>query len=85
MVAILTLGLVSKQFWSWLDGEKFSSCYKLKFKNTNSTVEYEALLLEIVVAKEKGIRMLRVVGDAKLNIKQVINTFTLKNERLKHY
>lgn len=65
--------------------EKFPFAFKLEFKNTNNTVEYEALLLGLEEAKKKGIKMLQAKGDAELIIKHVRSIFTMKNERLKHY
>lgn len=38
------------------DGYKFPFSFKLEFSNTNNTTEYEALLLDLSVAKEKGIK-----------------------------
>ena len=37
-------------------GEKFPKAYKLAFETTNNTAEYEALLLGLEYAKEKGIK-----------------------------
>lgn len=47
-------------------GEKFPKAYKLAFDTTNNTAEYEALLLGLEFAKEKGIKKLQVMGDAEL-------------------
>ena len=41
--------------------------FKLQFGNTNNIVEYEALILGIVTAKEKGIKILNMwLADFKL-------------------
>lgn len=47
-------------------GENFPFSFKLEFKNTNNTAEYEALLLGIEQAKKKGIKLLCAKGDAEL-------------------
>ncbi|XP_059068434.1 uncharacterized protein LOC131858954 [Cryptomeria japonica] len=43
--------------------------FKLEFKNTNNTGEYEALLLGLVEAKKLGVKLLQVKGDAELIVK----------------
>ncbi|XP_059063559.1 uncharacterized protein LOC131856154 [Cryptomeria japonica] len=43
--------------------------FKLEFKNTNNTAEYEALLLGLAEAKRLGLKLLRVKGDVELIIK----------------
>jgi ribonuclease HI len=59
--------------------------FKLNFKVTNNIAEYEALLLGLNAAKEKGIRKLQVFGDADLIIQQVNKSFQAKHVRLKAY
>ena len=59
--------------------------FKLDFKVTNNIAEYEALLLVLNAAKEKGIRKLQVFGDADLIIQQVNKYFQAKHVRLKAY
>jgi ribonuclease HI len=59
--------------------------FKLDFKVTNNIAEYEALLLGLNAAKEKGIRKLQVFGDADLIIQQVNKSFQAKHVRLKAY
>ena len=43
--------------------------FKLEFRNTNNTTEYEVLLLGIVEAKEKGVKILKAKGDAELIVR----------------
>ncbi|KAH9293376.1 hypothetical protein KI387_041423, partial [Taxus chinensis] len=50
--------------------EIFPSAYKLQFDNTNNTAEYEALLLGLELARQKGIRNIKVQGDAELIVNQ---------------
>ena len=52
-------------------GEIVSLMYKLEFKTTNNTVEYEALILGLRAAKDLGIKELAVFGDSELIIRQV--------------
>ena len=52
-----------------LKGEKFPKAYKLVFETTNNTIEYEALLLGLKYAREKGIKQIKVLGDVELVIK----------------
>jgi ribonuclease HI len=59
--------------------------FKLDFKVTNNIAEYEALLLGLNAAKEKGIKKLQVFGDADLIIQQVNKSFQAKHVRLKAY
>ena len=59
--------------------------FKLNFQVTNNIVEYEALILGLNVAKEMGIKGLKVFGDADLIIQQVKKTFQAKHPRLKAY
>ncbi|KAH9331978.1 hypothetical protein KI387_004086, partial [Taxus chinensis] len=55
------------------------------FFNTNNTDEYESLLLGMQAARERGIKNLKVQGDAELVVNQVKRIYQVKNERLRHY
>ena len=57
----------------------------MAFQVTNNTTEYEALLLGLNVAKDKGIKNLKVFGDADLIIQKVNKTFQAKKPRMKAY
>ena len=63
----------------------FKFVYRLEFEATNNVVEYEALLLGLNAAKDRGIRNIKVFGDADLIIQQVNKTFQAKHPRLKAY
>ena len=52
-----------------LEGEVEPLAFKLEFGNTNNIVEYEALILGIVTAKERGIKILKAQGDAELIVR----------------
>lgn len=43
--------------------------FKLGFKNTNNTTEYEALLLGLAEVNKLGVKLLQVKGGAKLIVK----------------
>ena len=58
---------------------------RLEFDTTNNVVEYEPLLLGLELVRDMGIRVLVVVGDSNLVVKQVKNNFLVKNNRLKQY
>ncbi|KAH9317588.1 hypothetical protein KI387_019357, partial [Taxus chinensis] len=51
--------------------EIFPSAFKLHFDNTNNMTEYEALLLGLEMARQKGIQNLKVQGDDELIVNQV--------------
>ncbi|KAH9317232.1 hypothetical protein KI387_019001, partial [Taxus chinensis] len=55
------------------------------FFNTNNTAKYESLLLGMQAARERGIKNLKVQGDAELVVNQVKRIYQVKNERLRHY
>jgi len=59
--------------------------FKLAFQVTNNLAEYEALILGLNAAKDRGIQNLKVFGDANLIIQQVNKTFQAKHPRLKAY
>jgi len=52
---------------------------------TNNIAEYEALLLGLHAAKDRGIKNLKVFGDVDLIIQQVNKTFQAKHPRLRAY
>lgn len=51
------------------NGNIFPFSFKINFKNTNNTAEYEALLLGLNEARCKGIKLLKVKGDAELIVR----------------
>lgn len=57
----------------------------MAFQVTKNIVEYEALLLGLNAAKDRGIKSIKVFGDADLIIQQVNKTFQTKHPRLKAY
>lgn len=65
--------------------ESIQPSFKLDFQVTNNIAEYEALLLGLNAAKDRGIKNLKVFRDADLIIQQVNKTFQAKHPRLKAY
>jgi ribonuclease HI len=65
--------------------KSFNFAYRLEFEATNNVAEYEALLLGLEIAKDMGIKILKIKGDFDLAILQVKNKFACKNDRLKRY
>ena len=66
-------------------GEPEPLAFKLECRNTNNTAEYKALLLGIVVAKEKGVKILKARGDVELIVRKIREQYSVKNHRLKNY
>jgi ribonuclease HI len=66
-------------------GEIFYHSYRLEFCCTNNVAEYEALILGLNLAIDKGATILEVKGDSDLIVSQVRMRFATKNEKLKKY
>jgi ribonuclease HI len=66
-------------------GEVFYHSYRLEFSCTNNVAEYEALILGLNLAIDKGATILEVKGDSDLIVSQVLMRFSTKNEKLKKY
>jgi ribonuclease HI len=58
--------------------EAFYFSYRLEYDCTKNVVEYNALLIGLNIALDKGIRCLRVIGDYDLVVSQVNLKFTGK-------
>jgi ribonuclease HI len=65
--------------------ETFYYSYRLEYHCTNNVAEYEALILGLNLAIDKGVTHLRVIRDSDLIVSQVLLDFAAKNERLKRY
>jgi ribonuclease HI len=66
-------------------GEIFYHSYRLEFHCTNNVSEYEALILGLNLAIDKGATIPEVKGDSDLIVSQVLMRFATKNEKLKKY
>jgi ribonuclease HI len=65
--------------------ETFYYSYRLEYHCTNNIVEYEALILGLNLAINKGVTHIRVIGDSDLTVSQVLLDFVAKNGKLKKY
>ena len=68
-----------------LEQKSIQLSFKLSFQVTNNIAEYEGLMLGLNAARDRGIKNLKVFGDADLIIQQVNRTFQAKHPRLKAY
>ena len=59
--------------------------FKLDFPCTNNMAEYKAYLTGLAVAREMGIKRLRVIGDSYLVVCQARGDFALKEPSLAPY
>ena len=66
-------------------GKEHTFAYKLCFHYSNNKAKYEALVMGLKVSKRLGIKKLKVFGDFKLVIKQVGETYVVKNPSLAAY
>ena len=73
----------SKEFTD--SNEAFYYSYRLDYQCTNNIAEYEALILGLNLAIDKGVTYLRVKGASDLIVSQVLLKFATKNEKLKKY
>ena len=65
--------------------EVVAMSFKLDFLCTNNMAEYEAYLTGLAVAREMGIKHLRVIGDSNLVVCQAKGEFALKEPSLAPY
>lgn len=67
-----------------LDGDGKTLIERGRFleKDTNNVAEYHGLLLAIELAKELGVRRLRLQGDSELVVKQLRGEYKVKNKNL---
>ncbi|GAV71733.1 RVT_3 domain-containing protein, partial [Cephalotus follicularis] len=68
-----------------LDNVSTQLAYKLDFFCSNNETEYEASILGMLLAMEKGTKMIVVKGDSKLIIKQMIGEYGIKELALAEY
>lgn len=65
--------------------EKITLSYKLDFKCSNNEAEYEALILGMLEALRRGVKVLCIRGDSNLIVQQVNGEFSLKHANLAPY
>ncbi|KAG5552009.1 hypothetical protein RHGRI_010181 [Rhododendron griersonianum] len=67
------------------EGDRVHLAYKLNFPCSNNEAEYEALILGLIAAKERGVKHLRIAGDSKLVVLQTEGIYALKEPTLAPY
>ncbi|XP_026447898.1 uncharacterized protein LOC113348378 [Papaver somniferum] len=67
------------------NGEVFSRSFKLDFRCTNNSTEYEAFLIGLSLAKQAGATRLEIRGDSKLLVNQMNGIYALKEVTLAPY
>ncbi|GAA0182927.1 hypothetical protein LIER_30455 [Lithospermum erythrorhizon] len=65
-----------------LEESSFEHALRFQFQATNNEVEYEALVMGLLLAQSLGISRIVVKGDSKLAIKQIRGDCRVKNESL---
>ena len=58
---------------------------RLGFLTTNNEVEYEALMMEMVMVQKMGGKSIKVFSDLRLVVGQVKGQFNAKDERMQGY
>ncbi|XP_028076397.1 uncharacterized protein LOC114278525 [Camellia sinensis] len=66
-------------------GKKLYLSYKLDFHCSNNEAEYKALILGLIATEKYNIKKIRIRGDSKLIVKQVLGQFVLKEPALATY
>ena len=59
--------------------------YRFNFKCTNNIAEYEALILGLKLVRNLGAKIVSVMGDSELIIKQIDDVYIKKDPRLSCY
>ena len=67
------------------DKEEFKCSIKFTFPITNNTVEYEALLAGLRLARRIRVDKVKVFTDSQLVVRQVTREFEVKDSILKAY
>lgn len=62
-----------------MDGEKIAQQAKAIGLATNNIAEYSALIEAMKMATEMGIKILNVIGDSELMVRQVSGVYKIKN------
>ena len=76
-------GSRSRVFFVSYEKNTFQYSFTFNYYCTNNIEEYEALLLGLRVATHYGIKKLHVIGDFKLVVSQIRETYASNNKRLK--
>ncbi len=68
-----------------LQGDLIPKSYKISFYCTNNIAEYEGLVIRLCQAIKWNIKNHLIFGDSQLVIKQVIDEYLTKDEKLLPY
>ena len=66
-------------------GDYIPKSFKLGFSCTNNIAEYEALISGLKTTIQWNITKLQVFGDSQFIIKQVLNEYQMKDDKLLPY
>ena len=66
-------------------GDYIPKAFKLQFPSTKNIVEYEALIAGLKIVAEWNITELQIFGDSQFIIKQALNEYQTKDEKLLPY
>ncbi|XP_022850732.1 uncharacterized protein LOC111372594 [Olea europaea var. sylvestris] len=67
------------------EGDQIEQAVRCEFKVTNNEAEYEALIVELVLAKEIRITRIHVYNDSQLIVNQIQGTFLAKDTKMTSY
>ena len=62
---------------------KVGQAYRKLGRMTNNRAEYEALLMGLELAREKGFRRIQIRADSELMVRQIEGRYKVKNQDLK--
>ena len=68
-----------------LQGDLIPKSYKISFPCTNNIAKYEGLVIGLCQAISWNIKSLLIFGDSQLVIKQVLDEYHTKDEKLLPY
>ncbi|CAL2265375.1 unnamed protein product [Prunus armeniaca] len=67
------------------EGQATTLSFKLNFSCTNNTAEYEAFIMGMSTARERGVERIKIIGDSNLVLSQSQGNFTVKEPTLAPY
>ncbi|XP_021827276.1 uncharacterized protein LOC110767920 [Prunus avium] len=67
------------------EGQTTALSFKLNFPCTNNVAEYEAFITGLSIAKEMGVKRIKMIGDSNLVLSQLQGDFAVKEMTLAPY
>ncbi len=67
------------------DGEVAEQALRLEFPASNNAEEYEALIVGLKLARELGVKDLRVFSDSQLVVNQILGDFEARDPTMQEY